>query len=153
MAQPLAEDIPVIVIRSTFKYFDKDNSGCLDTQEFTKYLKSLGFNEEERDAFKGLTDNNADNKITLDEFIEFYKGDKVKNIVENNEEFEFLCTCKEIFNEYDKNGDGKITWDEWQKALKDKRDDKEIKSMFEAADKNNDKTITFDEFYKGIVGE
>ena len=30
MAQPLAEDTPAFVIKSTFKYFDKDNSGCLD---------------------------------------------------------------------------------------------------------------------------
>lgn len=116
--------------------------------EFNKYLKSLGFDEDQRDAFKGLTDNNADGKVTLDEFIEFYKGDKVKKIVDDEEQFEFLCQVKKVFDEYDKNGDGKITWDEWQKAMKDNKDEKEVKSLFDNADTNGDKTITFDEFYK-----
>ena len=34
MAQPLAEETPIVVIKSTFKYFDKDNSGYLEKGMF-----------------------------------------------------------------------------------------------------------------------
>lgn len=39
MAQPLAEETPIVVIKSTFKYFDKDNSGCLEKGKRHKLLK------------------------------------------------------------------------------------------------------------------
>ena len=88
----------------------------------------------------------------MDEFIEFYKGDGANKIVNNPDEFEFLCTCKEAFNKYDKNGDGKITLKEWMEAMKEAgRNDQEAKQLFSEADKDNDKIITFDEFYKSII--
>ena len=69
MAQVLAVETPDIVLSSIFKYYDKDNSGFLDKQEFRLYLKNLGFgNDLQSTTLQALADDNNDGAISFEEF-------------------------------------------------------------------------------------
>ena len=78
--------------------------------------------------------------------------DKAQKLINNCEEFQFLCAVRDIFNKYDDDGNGTITWDEWKKEMKEQgKSEQEAKEMFDANNKNDNKTITFDEFYHSLV--
>eukprot|EP01083_Nonionella_stella_P257049 880231_1 len=154
MAQPLDEDTPDIVLKSIFMYFDANGDGTLDADEFKKYLSSLGLsnNKFQVEALKALSDDNNDGKISFQEFRNFIKKDNAKKIVNDSDEFDFLCTVCNIFTKYDKDRSGAITWPEWRKEMMATgKTEKEAKEMFECNDKNNDKQITFDEFYHSLI--
>eukprot|EP01083_Nonionella_stella_P091362 255433_1 len=152
--QPLDEDTPDIVLKSIFKYFDKDGSGFLDKKEFGAYLNSLGLGDQafKAEALRALSDDDNDGKIDFNEFRNFIKTDNAKKIVNDLDEFQFLCTVCDVFKKYDTDGDGAVSWEEWKaEMIKTGKTEKEAKELFEVNDKNNDQKITFDEFYHSLV--
>lgn len=62
-------------IRDNFDYFDRDNNGQIDVNEFTKLLHVIDPNATKQQAEDGFefidTDNNG--HIDLDEFIEWWQ--------------------------------------------------------------------------------
>ena len=147
----LDEDTPIIVLKSVFKYYDKDGNGKLDMNEFRKYLVNVGLNGFDDDAINALADDDGDATINFNEFVNLIKKDKIGKIASNTDKFDFLCQISELFKQYDANGDGKITYDEWKQFfINNGNTEDEAKAMFGTYDANNNNSITFDEFWKGI---
>lgn len=63
-------------LAKTFKEFDKDNSGYLDTKELAALCQSLGISLtiHELESAILLLDSNGDGKISYNEFSDWWKG-------------------------------------------------------------------------------
>merc|ERR1712110_633137 len=87
------------------------NSGALDKKEFRLYLKNLGFgNDLQTTTLQALADDDNDGTISFEEFKKFVKVDNAKKLINDCNEFQFLCAVRDIFKKYDDDGNGTITW-------------------------------------------
>lgn len=68
-SQQLAE------IKENFKFFDRDNNGEIDQEEFTKLLQVISPNSTAEQGAEGfaIVDENEDGHIDLDEFIDWWQ--------------------------------------------------------------------------------
>jgi Ca2+-binding EF-hand superfamily protein len=63
-------------IRSNFEFFDRDNNGLIDFDEFRAVLKTVNPEITISQAAEGfsITDTNSDGYVDLDEFITWWRG-------------------------------------------------------------------------------
>lgn len=63
-------------IREDFLFFDKDNNGCIDEQEFFELLKVLSPKVKEHQAREGfaIIDENNDGTVDFDEFLSWWQN-------------------------------------------------------------------------------
>lgn len=63
-------------IRENFDFFDEDNNGSIDLDEFTKLLKVIAPRSTEREARVGfeLIDVDSSGTIEFDEFIKWWES-------------------------------------------------------------------------------
>lgn len=62
---------------------------------------------------------------------------------------------QKVFNLYDQNKEGRITWDELKHVavdLGEEMTDEEVLAMFKKADIDDDGFVTFDDFYNIMTG-
>lgn len=103
----------------------------------------------DRERFKG-TDLDGDGKVTLEEANKAELARVFKNIDYNGDKFVSFNEAKDIgpdftrkqFSEYDRNGDGKVSYDEFYRVQVSKGG---MKSRFEATDTNKDGFVTLKE--------
>jgi Ca2+-binding EF-hand superfamily protein len=63
---------------------------------------------------------------------------------------------QKVFNLYDWNKEGRITWDELKRVAQDlgeEMTDEEVLAMFKRADLDDDGFVTFDDFYNIMTGK
>ncbi|MGE9268525.1 MAG: EF-hand domain-containing protein [Verrucomicrobiales bacterium] len=140
--------------REIFARFDKDGNGRLDREEL---LKIKPRKHGRKDFFRKL-DTNKDRKIS---FEEFRASERMQKLEEEK--------IREIFARMDRNddgfldhedrpphrgwpgddGDGKVSWEEFQKAPWHKDDaEDELKERFAAIDTNEDGFLDHEELKK-----
>ena len=63
---------------------------------------------------------------------------------------------QKVFNLYDWNKEGRITWDELKRVAQDlgeEMTDAEVQDMFKRADTDDDGFVTFEDFYNIMTGK
>lgn len=126
-------------IDATFSQFDVNGDGQLNPDEIAAMMKKLGRNPAEVKEFMAEMDENSDGVISKEEFNVMYGLGRLVNETEIKKSFdmfdidgdgfvthdEILKMCKflspeaarSLISEVDKNGDGKITFNEWLAAM------------------------------------
>lgn len=121
-----------------FQELDKDGSGRLDTTETANLLRLLGCNptDEEVDALIANFDVDESNSLDYEEYKTLVTQAIQAAMAEMREGFE------KAFNEFDKDGSGKLDKEELREALKskgcNKMTDEEVDELFEDIDTDGD---------------
>jgi len=114
----LHKDIVEAIIREAFQMFDEDGSGEIDTREFRKVIKSLGFNlnnEKISELMKKIGKNHS-GYIDLEEFTDMMLTYQI------NEESPVNLHLENTFNLYDKDQDGVISKEDLVQVSKEVED-------------------------------
>jgi Ca2+-binding EF-hand superfamily protein len=71
-----ALDKKIAEIRETFEFFDRDNNGLIDFNEFRSLLKTVNPEASISQSAEGfsMTDTNSDGYVDLDEFIAWWRS-------------------------------------------------------------------------------
>jgi len=137
-----------IDLQKLFKEIDKDGNGYLDVEEiFEKYGKFFpGLHQEAWEKVKQFIEKIDINDNGVIEYSEFLT---ISSLI-NNEINENML--KEVFNFYDRNGNGYVTADDLKEIFEETDMKDEIyQYMVDEIDKNNDGKITFQEFCQMIT--
>ena len=133
-----------------FNIFDKDKDGFITVKELEAAMVALGYNLS-NDEIRNLVsyyDKDASGTVDISEFIELMRH----KIQEQEEENEIL----EIFELYDRNGDGLLSKEELLMVLQEvgeEIDQEEINLFFEVADSDGDGQLNYYEFSKIMKGK
>ena len=137
-----------IDLQKLFKEIDKDGNGYLDVSEiFEKYGKFFpGLHQEAWEKVKQFIEKVDINDNGVIEYSEFLT---ISSII-NNEINENML--KEVFNFYDRSGNGYVTFDDLKETFEEtEMTDEFYQHMVDEIDKNNDKKISFQEFCQMIT--
>jgi len=137
-------------VKATFRQIDADGNGTIDKEEFKTVLYSLSgaVTDEELDACFKEIDEDGNGTIEFEEFQKWYL----------RSENRFESDVKEIFNRFDRDGDGCIDAGELESLVTacqpdgSKPTEEDLKIAREALDADGDGLISRDEFmdwYKG----
>lgn len=139
--------------KTAFNLFDKDGDGFLSIQELRSVFTALQkpITDEELDQLMQDLDTDGNGRIDFTEFMTFMS----KNVSSQTEEEEI----REAFEVFDKNQDGRISFDELKQILTSLGQnlmDSEIAALIKEVDENKDGFIDFEEFrnlYKTLSNE
>ncbi|ETO13322.1 calmodulin 2-like protein [Reticulomyxa filosa] len=132
-------------LKEAFTFFDHDNDGGISTQEIGHVMKTVGLeitDEELKDIMNDL-DEDRDGHMNFDEFV--LMMDRRMSVASQLDEL------KATFTFFDKNGDGKIDFDELKQVLTilgEQVSDKDVHDLIKEADTNGYGYIDFEEFIK-----
>jgi len=151
-------------VEEMFESLDEDSSGCLDTEELVVMLRKLGvsgLSDEEMAKFTRDLDLNGDGLITLEEFSDAV-GERSVGLKNSQTELwlelvklvdKSIKGVEFVFQQLDKNKDGKCSLDELGEALvalgADLGRDK-VELFRDAVDTNGDGMVSFSEFLQGV---
>ena len=137
------------VLHSVFHSYDHDSSMTLDKDELATMLSDLGV--EDQDQCEGLSllaDSDGDGVVTFEEFVQWIKTHSVMEMLQSGERMEILERISSLFQEYDSDGDGTLTWLEWQKAFVTRGSTvEEAVRVWNLCNTDCDEIITFAEFW------
>ena len=124
-----------------FNVFDQNKDGAITADELFDTLDKLGFEPQREDMHKMIddTDDNADGKMDMDEFIVMLLDVKKHSSRKNPEQ-----TFYEAFQLFDRDGNGSISRDELKQVLENIGEDlssKDIDEMVKEADNDGDDNI------------
>ena len=130
-------------IREAFDLFDADGSGSIDSGELKTAMRALGFEPEDDEIQKMISDIDGDASGTIDytEFLEMM----TKKIGAKDVEGE----CVKAFGLFDTDGSGSITFEELKRVaseLGEAMTEDELQEMLDEADTTGDGTISNEEF-------
>ncbi|XP_027042234.1 calmodulin-like protein 12 [Pocillopora damicornis] len=126
-----------------FRYFDKDNSGCITTKELGTLMKSLGVNLTENELQRIINTVDIDGNGMMD-FQEFVNLMLTKN--QNGME---LCEAKEAFRIFDRDDRGFILTSELRQAFATLEEDipeSVLDEILEDKCQSGNRKISFEEF-------
>ena len=120
-------------LRGVFNDIDKDNSGSISIEEFTRACMELSITVSagELEEFMQF-DASGDTELDFDEFYRFYSA-----------------RMRKVFDEIDTDGSGEIEQPELKRAFKNlgyKATDREVWAMLARVDTDNNQGISFEEF-------
>lgn len=130
-----------------FKEQDTDKDGYLNKEQCLKVIERFGFSDH-KDALFALFDDNADGKVSLDDFVV-----AMDNILKMKEsKIAWISNIFSIFQLYDYDHDGHLGKKDWdiafaQQDFTEKDSDKWWKQAAKN-DKNGDGTLTFADFMR-----
>ena len=144
---------PDKVLKSLFDSYDSNNDGKLTLKEFDNLLGECGIkDEDEKMAITKLADSDNNHAIDYHEFHTLIKVDGLEQILDNEEDFDFLLVCYKTFKEYDTNGDGEVSWHEFYIALtKQGYTQDQITHYWYFYDTDSSQTITMTELFRGFL--
>jgi len=128
-------------LAALFKQFDVNGDGKLSADEIAELMKSIGHSSEEAKSLLKMWDEDHDGVIDMDElktgFASSQLGEQSKQELQqafkrfdvdgdgfvSAQEIEKMCSLdaketKKLIAEVDKNGDGRISFQEWLDAMK-----------------------------------
>jgi len=128
-------------LAALFKQFDVNGDGKLSADEIAELMKSIGHSSEEAKSLLKMWDEDHDGVIDMDElktgFAASQLGEQSKQELQqafkrfdvdgdgfvSAQEIEKMCSLdaketKKLIAEVDKNGDGRISFQEWLDAMK-----------------------------------
>uniref|UniRef100_A0A0K2TNY7 EF-hand domain-containing protein n=1 Tax=Lepeophtheirus salmonis TaxID=72036 RepID=A0A0K2TNY7_LEPSM len=141
-------------IEELFNKADKNGNGKIFVSDYIHIFTDHGIElkEEEIEKVSGLA--NEDGEIVRDEFISYAKNsDFFKSQMDKNDadsvisKQEAIAKAERAFKLFDKDNDGFITKDEFQKISKKLSKD-QIEAVFSKFDKDGDGVLSFEEFRK-----
>ncbi|KAI8810980.1 hypothetical protein BJ742DRAFT_799397 [Cladochytrium replicatum] len=129
----------------TFAQFDRNGSGEIDAKELGTLLKRMGQNPSEAVRLLGPDDADRDGKISKVEYRRIFARVMHAPLELSKD------TLLQMFQSYDKNGDGLLTADELRKVILGLTNDKSITpetvdELLAKADRNGDGKLNIDEF-------
>ncbi|CAO3658301.1 unnamed protein product [Umbelopsis ramanniana] len=132
-----------------FKIFDKNGDGNVSIQEFTQVLEHLGVTSSETEARMIIKQVGRQNSTSMnfEEFVDAIEATTAHahgpSSIEDEEQL------RDCFRAFDKNGDGRISFDELAMAMKELGEDmthEELEAMMKDGDSDKDGMIDFEEF-------
>jgi len=141
-----------MVVESMFKFYDKDMNLSLEPYEFARALSDLGITDKhQQSALFHLADIDNDNTVSIAEFTKLIHDHELKSIINDGASLEFVYEMRQTFNQFDVDGDGEISWEEFYQHLsKSGYSHQQISSSWHHLDENKDSSISFAEFWKGF---
>jgi Ca2+-binding EF-hand superfamily protein len=164
-------------VKDAFKQWDANNDGIISKVEMKTVLLKLlnksrngaeSVSEQDVEDFMSDADKNANGVIEYDEFLDWIlrPGAKMTTGASGSiQTFDLEACLKPLYEVYDKNGDGQVTWSEFEECFcilansmqlshpkKGKSttvetiDVEKTREVFRTADKNKDKWVSFEEF-------
>ena len=129
-----------------FKNFDKDGDGKITFDELKTALQNIGDYKTDKEIHKMLNEVDLDKNGTI-EFNEFaiYFDKEIEKMQSRRDEMQT------IFNTFDINSDGFVTFEELQtvfSTLGEAMSPERIKDMIKKVDHNHDEKLDFNEFTK-----
>ncbi|XP_046336577.1 calmodulin-like [Haliotis rufescens] len=130
-----------------FKKFDRDGDGQIDADELASALSTFSKTTISRERASRIIDDNDTNRngtIEINEFIAF-----MSIMLKMDSQFKKDDRMKRMFEQFDKNGDGKITAAELKSVLTGTCPDiteSQVKQMVKQADLDGDGKIDYNEF-------
>ncbi|UJR28157.1 hypothetical protein I4U23_009411 [Adineta vaga] len=133
-------------IRDAFAVFDKEMTGSITTDQFSKVLESFGYNipEVELATFVSQLDIDKSGTIEFEEYLSFMLTFIKKNITTEE-------NLKDAFNLFDQDGDGFIIVNDLREimtSLGEKITDEDLDEMIREADIDKDFKVNFQEFQR-----
>ena len=135
---------------------DTDGYGNISVAELEVLLMSikgsLKMTSTEIKKLLKTFDDNGDGNIDTREFLNIVTTGEKRNIIKKA--LIQRHGVRELFQKYDRDGNGVITRDEFRKVVEDKYQARlradQIDQMMLNVDKNKDGTIDYEEFYKAF---
>ena len=127
--------------KKLFAQKDTNNDGALNAEEIKNLCKDLDWDSTTVPAAIAAYDNNKDEKITVDEFVEYYTMK-----LTNNKEALF----KKVFEKIDQDHDENVNLQEmiyFGKLIGENLTEAEAAEQLKDVDVNNDGKINFDELF------
>ncbi len=136
-------------LKSTFDYFDKNNTGRINATELGGIMKNIGKGSSDSEVADMMSsiDKDSNGYLDFEEFI-IIMGGKSKFPVSVEEEL------KEQFRLFDLNGDGVVSMDELKTVLAgmgEMMTDADITELVGKWDLNNDGVIDYQEFVQAMM--
>jgi len=171
------DDVVKQKVKDAFKSWDSNGDGIISKNEMKAVLLKLlnkhtsTVTEEDLDSFMKEADRNDNGVIEYEEFLEWVlrPGAKITTTCSGKlATFDLEVTLRPLYEVYDKNGDGTVTWEEFEEcfcilsnSLKLSRpakagrnsvgpewagDASQGKMVFSGVDKDGDRKVSFSEF-------
>ena len=148
------------MIREAFNMFDEDHSGDIDKREFSKLVATLGLEISEKKANEMMKEMDKDGSGSID-YDEFYI---MMSKFQFGKESPIAQHLENTFNDYDKNMDNYITWEDFRKVSEELDDvpiTKDEAQMFinfckyfgreKGIPSTSEEKVTFDEFINLLI--
>jgi len=143
---------PLVVLKSVFARYDEDEDDELNSDEFEHALKDLGVDDEmEQRALFALADSDNSKTVSFQDFLNLVQSNGFELLLSSRQDYEFVIETYQNFQQYDENGDGEITWDEFYFYLtKHGYSHQQISLFWRFMDQDHKLVISFEGFWKGF---
>ena len=139
-----------------FLLLDANGDGNISIDEFELFLHTIKDNLKMTNAeikeLVGKFDKNGDGIIDVKEFQSLITTGKKGNVIKNVLIHRY--GIRDAFENYDRDGNGFITRDEFRKVVEDKYEailgSEEIDKIMNRVDKNHDGKVDYEEFFKAF---
>ena len=144
---------------------DLDGDCTISLSELESLLKSvktkLRMNDDEISKLVNDTDQNKDGNIGIKEFLNMIEIDNIEGRSNKRDiihkAFILRAEARKVYEEYDTDGNGYITRDEFQVICENKYPYKltseEVDELMEEADKDKSGIVDYEEFIKAFLYE
>jgi len=142
-----------------FDIADKNGNGKISVAEYVRIFSEHGIAVDQEEIQKLSESADEDGEVTKDEFMTFAKHSEFfKHQLDKTDhdsmasKREAVAKAERAFKLFDKDNDGYITKEEFQKISK-KLNKQQIEAVFKKFDRDKDGVLSFEEFQKMINRE
>jgi len=135
--------------KCAFEAFDEDNNGRITADELETVLNNLGMAKSKEEVLEIIKQIDTDENGTID-FQEF-----TAMLTKKMKRGASMGIMKEAFKEFDLDGDGFISAEEFKKFLggpEENISDEEVAMVIKEVDKDGDGRVNYEEFIKMYLG-